>query len=307
MKTVLLAAAFLAALSVSPADARPRPKAKPVADAPVASPTPVYKDGPPDTTYEVPHKPYRIADGLYYVGTQGIGVYMIETHDGLIVLDSGTEKGVDLVEANIQALGFKLSDVHILLETHAHWDHVGGMAKLKRDTGATFVASAGDRYGLENGVHVGENHYGGGTFPAVSVDRVINDGDKVKLGGVTMTAHLTPGHTRGDTTWTMDVKDHGVKHTVVFYGSTTVAGNVLVGNNAYPNIVADYHLAFTHLKAIKADILLGNHPEFADQEAKYQAQLAGKTDAFVDPKALPNLVKQSEADFGVALAKEQTK
>ena len=306
MKVLLVAVALMASC-ISAAEAGPRSKAKPVADAPVATATPIYKDGPPDTTYEVPHKPYRIADGLYYVGTQGIGVYMIETHDGLIVLDSGTEKGVDLVEANIQALGFKLSDVHILLETHAHWDHVGGMAKLKRDTGATFIASAGDRYGLENGVHVGENHYGGGTFPAVTVDRVINDEDKVKLGGVTLTAHLTPGHTRGDTSWTMDVKDHGVKHSVIFYGSTTVAGNVLVGNNAYPNIVADYHLAFTHLKTLKADILLGNHPEFADQEAKYQAQLSGKTDAFVDPKALPELVKKSEADFGVALAKEQTK
>jgi len=266
------------------------------------------KAAAPVNNYDVAHKPYKIADDIYYVGTQGIGVYLIETGNGLIVIDSGTKDGVNLVEANIKALGFKLTDVRYLLETHAHWDHVGGMAQLKKDTGAQFIASAGDRFGLERGVHVGENHDGPGSFAPVSVDRVLNGGDnKVKLGGVTLTAVFTPGHTRGDTTWTMDSKVAGKKVRVVFFGSATVAGNVLVGNNAYPNIVTDYQKTFATLKKMKADVLLANHPEMADMEAKYRQLQAGKADAFVDPKALPALAARSESDFYAELTLEQTR
>jgi len=262
----------------------------------------------PVNTYDVPHTPYKIADDIYYVGTQGIGVYLVETGDGLIVIDSGTKDGVKLVEANIKALGFKLTDVRYLLETHAHWDHVGGMAQLKKDTGAIFIASAGDRFGLERGVHVGENRSGPGTFAPVAVDRVLNEGDaKVKLGGVTLTAVFTPGHTRGDTTWTMDSKIAGKKVRVVIFGSASVAGNVLVGNNAYPNIVSDYQKTFATLKKLKADVFLANHPEVADMEAKYQKLQAGKADAFVDPKALQAVVEKSESDFYAELTLEQTR
>ncbi len=262
----------------------------------------------PADTYDVPHKPYRIAEDIYYVGTEGIGVYLIETGKGLIVIDSGTKDGVKLVEANIKALGFKLSDVRYLLETHAHWDHVGGMAQLKADTGGQFVASGGDRFGLEHGVHVGENRDGSGTFAPVAVDRVLNAGDdKVKLGSVTLTAVFTPGHTRGDTTWTMESKVAGRKVHVVFFGSASVAGNVLVGNNAYPNIVGDYQKTFATLKRMKADVFLSNHPEVADMEAKYQKLQAGKADAFVDPKALQAVAEKSESDFYAELTLEQTR
>ncbi|MBW8734485.1 MAG: subclass B3 metallo-beta-lactamase, partial [Asticcacaulis sp.] len=258
--------------------------------------------------YDIPHAPYRIAEDIYYVGTQGIGVYLIETGQGLIAIDSGTKDGVKQVEANIQALGFTLKDVRYLLETHAHWDHVGGMAQLKKDTGAQFVASGGDRFGLEHGVHVGENTSGPASFAPVAVDRVLNDGDnKVKLGGVTLTAVATPGHTRGDTTWTMDSKIAGRRVHVVFFGSATVAGNVLVGNNAYPNIVGDYEKTFATLKKMKADVLLTNHPEMADMETRYQKLKAGKADAFVDPKALPDLAKRLESDFYAELTLEQAR
>jgi metallo-beta-lactamase class B len=182
------------------------------------------------------------------------------------------------------------------------------MAQLKKDTGAIFIASAGDRFGLEHGVHVGENHGGPGTFAPVAVDRVLNDGDtKVKLGGMTLTAVFTPGHTRGDTTWTMDSKVAGKKVRVVFFGSASVAGNVLVGNNAYPNIVGDYQKTFATLKKMKADVFLANHPEIADMEAKYQNLQAGKADAFVDPKALQAVAEKSESDFYAELTLEQTR
>lgn len=262
---------------------------------------------PADPSWTMPHAPYRIADGLYYVGTQGIGCYLIVTPQGEILLDSGPQGAAPVIEANIRKLGFKLKDVKYLIETHAHYDHVGGMAKLKKDTGATFVASHGDRWALQHGRHDGQTNYGVKYFPAVKVDRAVADGDTLSLGGVTMAAHLTPGHTRGDTTWTMDVRDHGVVRHVVFYGSATVAGNILVGNKVYPGIVADYRLTFQRLKTLKADILLANHPEVAHLEDKYQAQLKGKRDAFVDPAALPVLVAQSEADFNAELQRQESR
>ncbi len=257
-----------------------------------------------EAEWNAPHKPYHIAGNIYAVGTQGIGVYLITTPHGHILLDSSTEKGAEVVEANIQALGFKLTDVKYLIETHAHADHIGGMARLKRDTGALFIAAEGDRHTLESGAHDIDNIYGGWSFPPVKVDRIIADGDTLTLSDTTLTAHLTPGHTRGDTTWTMDVNDKGTVRQVLFYASTTVAGNVLVKNRSYPTIVADYRLSFKRLKTLKADILLANHPEFADLEAKYQAQVRSKADAFVDPLAFPKLIARSEADFDAELKRQ---
>lgn len=257
-----------------------------------------------EVEWNTPHKPYHIAGNIYSVGTQGIGIYLITTPQGHILLDSGTDEGAKLVEANIQALGFKLTDVKYLIETHAHFDHVGGMARLKRDTGAIFIAAEGDRHALESGAHDIDNIYGGWSFPPVKVDRIIGDGGTLTLSDTTLTAHLMPGHTHGDTTWTMDVNDNGVVRHVLFYGSTTVAGNVLVNNKSYPTIVADYRLSFQRLKGLKADILLANHPEFANLEVKYQAQLKGKTNAFVDPQAFPKLVAKSEADFDAELKRQ---
>lgn len=269
-----------------------------------ATPSPAAPAG----TYDAPHKPYRISEDIYYVGTQGIGVYLVDSGNGLIVIDSGTKDGVGQVEANILALGFKLADVRYLLETSARRDHVGGMAQLKKDTGAQLVASAGDRFGLERGVQVGESHDGPTSFAPVAVDRVLNDGDtKVKLGHATLTAVFTPGYSRGDTAWTMDTKIAGRRVHVVIFGSAAVAGNVLVGNNAYPNIVGDYQKTFTTLKKMKADVLLTNRPEMADMEAKYQKLQAGKADAFVDPKALPALAAKSESDFYAEMTLEQTR
>jgi metallo-beta-lactamase class B len=252
-----------------------------------------------------PHAPYRITDNIYYVGTEAVGVYLITTPMGHILLDGATEKGALVVEANIKALGFKLGDVKYLIETHAHIDHVGGLARLKKDTGAIVVASAADRNALENGVHDVQTTYGVWHFPAVKVDQTIGEGGQISLGSVTLTAHMTPGHTKGCTSWTTQVTDKGVSRSVLFFGSMTTGGNVLVNNGTYPNIVADYRLSFRRLKALKADILLTNHPEFADLDAKWAAQKADKANAFVDPQALSRLIVKSEADFNAQLAKEK--
>jgi metallo-beta-lactamase class B len=251
------------------------------------------------------HQPYRVMGNIYYVGTKGIGVYLITTPKGHILLDGATEQGAKVVEANIKALGFKLKDVKYLIETHAHFDHVGGTATIKQDTGATFIASAADRAGLEGGIHDGLFNYGKATFTPIKVDRVIADGGKLTLGGTSLTAVITPGHSRGCTAWTMRINDKGKPRTVIFYGSTTTAGNILVNNMIYPNIVSDFRSSFAKLKTIKADVFLTNHPEFADLEGKRALQMAGHTDAFVNAKELPAYVAKSEADFNAELAKQQ--
>lgn len=257
-----------------------------------------------DPAWSRPHAPYQVIGNIYNVGTEGIAVYLIATPQGLILLDSGPEHTESIVEGNIATLGFKLTDIKYILETHVHYDHVGSMAQVKKDTGTTFIASEGDRWALENGRRDGDNIYGPGPFPPVTVDRTIADNGTVSLGGVVLTAHLTPGHTRGDTSWTMTVHEGGRDLNVLFFGSTTVAGNVLVGNKVYPTIVADYRGSFAKLEKIKPDVFLANHPDFANLEAKYQAKQAGNADAFIDRASFPAFLKQSEADFEAELKKE---
>jgi metallo-beta-lactamase class B len=258
-----------------------------------------------DPEWDAPAEPFRVAGNVYSVGTKGIGVYLITSRYGHILLDGAAEKGAAVVEANIQSLGFKLSDVKYIVETHAHWDHVGGLATLKADTGAKFVASEGDRKALESGAHDGDNENGVGRFPPIKVDQVIDDGTILILNGLTMTAHLTPGHTKGCTTWTTNVVDKGVIYSVLFYCSATTAGNVLVGNAKHPDIVADYRKSFAKFKTLKPDILLTNHPSAADVAKKRAAQKAGKADAFVDRKALPKLVAAQEKAFEAELKRQQ--
>jgi metallo-beta-lactamase class B len=266
--------------------------------------TPVATDAQ-NPNWSAPSQPYWVAGNVYNVGTRGIGVYLIATPKGLILLDSATSDGVEVVKANITALGFKLSDIRYLIETHAHFDHVGGTANLKRATGAMLIASAADRPALERGRHDGDNVYGVGKFAPVKVDRLISDGSTLSLGGTTLTAHLTPGHSKGCTSWSMTVGEGRQRLRILFYGSTTTAGNVLVGNKSYPNIVGDYRRTFAKLKTIKADIFLTNHPEFADLDGKRAARIAGKADAFIDPGALPTFVSESEAAFEAELKQQQ--
>lgn len=218
-------------------------------------------------------------------------------------MDAGPEEGAAIVEANIKTLGFKLSDVKYLLETHAHFDHVGGLAKLKADTRAKLLASAEDKPALEKGQHFGDNENGLTKFPAIKVERALKQGDEVTLGGVTLTAQLTPGHTKGCTSWTIQSPANGVTRKVIILGSLTVAGNKLAGNKTYPEIVDDYRKTFAKLKNLSADILLVGHPSFAGLEEKYQAQLQGKKGAFVNPEEFPKLVERSEREFEQELKK----
>lgn len=257
-----------------------------------------------DPSWSAPHAPYQITDNIYAVGTDGIGVYLITTPKGHILLDAATEQGAAVVEANIQSLGFKLKDIKYLIENHAHSDHVGGLAQLKKSTGAKIIASQADRYSLEHGKLDSEANWDD-KFPPVKVNKTIADGKELNLGGVRLQAIMTPGHTKGATSWTIQSTSNGVERTVIILSSLTVAGNKLVGNTIYPAIVDDFRSTFARLKGLKADILLVGHPSFARLEEKYQAQLQGKKDVFVNPEELPKLVADSEAAFEKELEKQK--
>lgn len=258
---------------------------------------------PDPADWSEPVKPFRVVGDVWYVGSRGLAAYLIATPDGAILLDGTTPGNAALVERNIEAVGVPLHRVKVLIADHAHVDHVGALAEIKKDTGAILLASAGDRWALEHGRPRGDTTYGVLTFPAVAVDGVVRDGQVIRLGTARLTAHLTPGHTPGCTSWSLPVEDRGRTRQVLFLCSITTAGNVLVGNQAYPGIAADFRRTFARLSAMKADILLTSHPEMADVLGRAARRDAGQADAFVNPKALPALVAKSRAAFEKDLAK----
>nr|WP_295375775.1 subclass B3 metallo-beta-lactamase [Pseudoxanthomonas sp.] len=268
-----------------------------------ATALPVLAQDPPE--WSTPVKPFRIAGNVHYVGTQGLAAYLITTRDGAILLDATLAQNAGQIERNIESLGVPLREVKLLLSDHAHADHVGAMAQLKRDTGARFLASEGDRWALENGRNEGDNNYGVMPFEPIPVDEVIRDGQIVRLGEVELTAHLAPGHTRGCTSWSMTVDDRGTPRRVLFLCSITVAGNTLVGNKTYPGIADDYRATFAKLAALRADIVLTSHPEMAGVLERAARRDAGQADAFIEPTLLPTLVKSFSAAFEEALKEQE--
>ena len=258
--------------------------------------------------WSAPTEPFQIADGLYYVGTQGISVFLITTPEGHILVDGAMPTSAPLIEASIRKLGFEPGDVKILLNTHAHFDHAAGLAELKRDTGAILAAMAQDKLALETGKYIGSEEVAAFDFAPVAVDRVLKDGEVVELGGVKLTAHLTPGHTAGCTTWTFPVTVEGRTRQAMIYCSTSVAANRLVSKAKgpqYPGVVADYEASFARLKALKADVFLAPHAEQFGLAAKRAALAAGAPNPFVDPGELATVVAASEADFRKQLARQE--
>lgn len=248
--------------------------------------------------------PVPISAGLYYVGTAGLSSFLITTPQGHILIDGGMPENAPLIEASIAAAGFNIRDVRYLLNSHAHFDHAGGLAQLKADSGAQMVASAGDKPALE----AGRVDYGPSAdtpFPAVRVDRVIGDGETVTLGGVTLTAHLTPGHTRGCTTWTMPVTNprNGERGTALFHCSTTVAGALLVPPS-YPGQVDDFRATFKAIREMNASIFLSNHAEFFDLKDKSALVAAGETNAFWDYRELQIFNTRMEEAFEMELSRQ---
>lgn len=257
---------------------------------------------PPSWTRSV--EPFRIIGPVHYVGTEGIAAYLVPTRGGAVLIDGGLPENAATIRRNVEALGVPMAQVRLILLTHAHFDHAGGLAQLKRASGARLVAGAGDRAALEAGRHQGDNANGVGTFPAVGVDRAVGDGAVVRLGGLAFHAVATPGHSPGCTSWALRVAERGRPLRVLFPCSLTVAGNALRANRGHPGIVADYRRSFTRLRAERADVVLPAHPEFADVLGRARRRAAGEADAFVDPALLGRMVAEAAAAFEAELAKQ---
>ncbi|HZI43043.1 MAG TPA: subclass B3 metallo-beta-lactamase [Gemmatimonadaceae bacterium] len=254
-----------------------------------------------------PFPPFRIAGNLYYVGSKGLANYLVTTPRGHILINSDLEANVPLIRASTEQLGFKFSDVKILLISHAHWDHDAGSAMIKSLTGATYMVMDADVPVVESGGRA-DFQYGSDPamrYPPVHVDRELHDGDRVKLGDVELIAHLTPGHTKGCTTWTFTVRDGKMSYNAMIIGSPNVnPGYKLVGNTMYPTIARDYERTFRVLKTLKCDLFLGAHGSYFDLEAKYARLRAGHADAFVDPQGCAAFVDQKEQEFRSELARQ---
>ncbi|MDZ7630365.1 MAG: subclass B3 metallo-beta-lactamase [Gemmatimonadaceae bacterium] len=252
--------------------------------------------------------PFRVIGNIHYVGSAGLSAWLITSPEGHILIDVGLPENAAMVERNITALGFRLADVKYLLNTHAHLDHSGGMAQLKRSTGARVMAMAGDRAALERGVYIGSEQLKAFHFPPVRVDRVLRDRETVTLGGTTLTANLTPGHSAGCTSWTMPLEVDGGRHSVIFFCSASVAGNRLAPRPQYPGIVADYRQTFRRLRTMDGDILLAPHAEMFDLRAKraaLEAQTPGQLNPFIVPGEFRSLAAELEAGFATELARQR--
>jgi metallo-beta-lactamase class B len=255
-----------------------------------------------------PFPPFKIAGNLYYVGSRGLASYLITTPQGHILINSDLEENVPLLRASVERLGFKFTDIKVLLINHAHWDHDAASDTIKRLTGAKYMVMDADVPVVESG---GKTDFQYGNDPATlykptKVDRVLHDGDEVKLGDAVLVARLTPGHTKGCTTWTMKVREAGKTYDVVIIGSPNVnPGYRLVNNSAYPQIAADYERTFRALKSLPCDIFLGAHGNYFDLETKYARLKGGGHAAFIDPEGYKKYVADKEEAFKSELAKQR--
>jgi len=215
---------------------------------------------------------------------------------------------VPMIEASIEKLGFKFKDTKILLISHAHWDHDAGSAKIKEMTGASYMVMGADVPVVESGGKM-DFQYGNNPsflYPPSKVDRVLHDGDEVRLGGAVLVAHLTPGHTKGCTTWTMSVTEGDKTYNVVIIGSPNVnPGYKLIHNDNYPQIAEDYERMWRVLKSLPCDIFLGAHGGYFGLEEKYPRLKDGGANPFIDPRGYKEYVAQKEQDFRTELEKQR--
>ena len=260
-------------------------------------------------SWRAPVPPQQLIGNVYYVGASGVSSYLITTSEGHILLDTGFADTVPIIQRSVEQLGFRLADVKIILSSHAHVDHVGGHARMKELTGAQIYMSAADARTLASGGADDYIQWPKETilYTPVAADHLVADGERVTLGGVTLTAHLTPGHTRGATTWTMDVLDRGITRHVVFFSSASInPGTRLLDNPLYPDFVYDFETTFSKLAALPCDVFFAPHGgQFAMAEKFARLQRAEGENPFIDPAGWKKLLGESERAFREQLAVER--
>jgi metallo-beta-lactamase class B len=235
---------------------------------------------------------HRVIGNVYYVGTADYASFLITSPQGHILINPDFESSVPLIQKSVEQLGFRFQDIKVILISHAHGDHCAGTAKVKELTGASFMVMDADVDTMEHPAQ------GRGGFPAVKVSRVLHDKDEVRHGGNVLVAHLTPGHTKGCTSWSMKVQDGGKSHDVVIVGSIGVNNaTTLVNNAAYPNIVEDYQRGFKVLKGLPCDVFLASHAKFYGLAEKQAKLAAGGANPFIDPEGYRAHLKMMEQAF----------
>lgn len=261
----------------------------------------IAAQGNPD--WHRPFPEFRIAGNIYWVGTADLAAYLIKTPAGDILINTDFDQDVPDIEKSIRKTGATMSEVKIILVSHAHDDHVAGTAMLKRLTGAKLMVMAPDVAEIESG-GAGDFQYKSSWTP-VKVDRVLHDGDAVELGGTKLVAHLTPGHTKGCTTWTTQITENGRPLNVVIVGSPNVnPGYKLVNNANYPGIAQDYEKTFAVLHSLPCDVFLGAHGAYFGMKSKYEKYKAGDMAAFIDPEGYKAYVSEREKAFKGELARQ---
>lgn len=259
---------------------------------------------PDEVRWNAPVAPFRIAGNLYYVGTADLASYLIVDPEGMVLLDGGLEASAPLILDNIRTLGFDPKRVRYLLNSQAHSDHAGGLAALKEATGAELLASPADAELLERGGS-GDPQWGDQlTFPPAKVDARLRDGAELKLGAIRMTAHLTPGHTRGCTSWTLPVRVDGRNANALFVCGATAPGYKLKGNPAYPWIMDDFRRSFATWRKLPCDLFLGAHGSYFGMTEKRARIVPGRPNPFVDPKGCRAFLNAAEQRIEAQAAKD---
>ena len=255
--------------------------------------------------WTTPAAPFRIIGDLYEVGSAGISTFALKTKAGVILFDAGMADYAPHVLENLKAIGVQPWDVKVIVTSHAHFDHAGGLAALRRATGAKVAVMAQDVKADETGTYAGYEDKTAFRFPPVTVDRVLHDGETVALGGATLTAHLTPGHTAGCTSWTFPLREAGKTYSVIYQCSMSVAANRIADRPQYPGIADDYRRTFATLKTMHADVFIAPHPEQFDLAAKKARITPGAPNPFVDPTELSKRVAAAQAAFEAELKAQQ--
>ena len=265
--------------------------------------TAAFAQGPIEKAFP----PHRVIGNVFYVGSKDLASYLITTPEGHILINTGFEETVPLIRGSVEALGFKMRDIKIILASHAHSDHVAGHSLAQELTGAKVFVMQGDDDVIASGGK-GQYLYTDSRWKPCPVDRVLKDGDEVKLGGVTLTARRTPGHTRGCTTWTWRVADGGKDYTIVVIGSPNVnPGYRLEANKDYPEIADDFAETFKILKSLPCDVFLGAHGAYYGMEAKYARLQEADKNPFIDPAGYNEYVELKEQAFRKTLEEQKGK
>jgi metallo-beta-lactamase class B len=262
--------------------------------------------GNPDWTRPFP--PFKIIGNIYWVGSYDLSTYLITTPQGHILINTGVGDTAQQIKASVEKLGFKIADVKILTATHGHWDHVAGIAELKKMTNATLVTSEPEKALLESG---GKTDFRFGDAPSArfesaKVDRTFNDGEAVALGETRLTAHLHPGHTKGATSFTTDVRDNGRTYRVIIANMGSINPGVTVtGMATYPGIEQDYARTFASQKLMKIDVFLASHASQFRMHEKYKPGDSYNPDRFVDPAGFLEAVTRLEKTYLEQVRKER--